>query len=265
MTPTPSSSLNALLDELRSGIQSVLGDRLIGLYLFGSLVFGGFDEDVSDIDLLAAVARDVDEAELDALRKFHDGFARDHARWHDRIEVAYLSIAALQTFKERTSRIAVISPGEPLHFRDAGRDWLMNWYLVRESDTALFGPPPHEVIAPVSRAEFIDAVRRYARALEQRMDHLHGRKTQSYAILTMCRALYAHHTGEHASKEAAASWAQQVLPEWAALIRDALVWRRSPSAAEGEQPPTVAQTTRFVMFVVDLCSCPPSVLRRREL
>ncbi len=43
MTPTPFSSLNALLDELRSGIQGVLGDRLIGLYLFGSLVFGGFD------------------------------------------------------------------------------------------------------------------------------------------------------------------------------------------------------------------------------
>ncbi|MDQ3044198.1 MAG: DUF4111 domain-containing protein [Chloroflexota bacterium] len=258
MKPTPYPHVNDVLDELLSRIRAVLGERLIGLYVFGSLVAGGFDDDVSDIDLLAAVTRDIDDEALEALRTLHDGVVRDYPRWQDRIEVAYVSLVALQTFKARRSRIAIISPGEPLHFKDAGRDWLMNWYLVRESDTTLYGPPPREVIAPVSKAEFIAAVRAHARAWAQWMGQPPGRGSRSYAILTMCRALYAHRVGEHTSKEQAASWAQGELPEWADLIRDALLWRGTPNAPEGARDATVADTMRFVRLLADLCSPAPS-------
>ncbi len=41
--PTPYADINELLDQLLSRIQAILSERLIGLYLFGSLVTGDFD------------------------------------------------------------------------------------------------------------------------------------------------------------------------------------------------------------------------------
>lgn len=224
----------------------MLGERLVGVSLYGSLTAGGFDDALSDIDLLAATTGDVDDGELDALRGMHERFVRDHPRWDDRIEVAYLSLSALRTFKERTSRLAIISPGEPLHFKEAGRDWLMNWYLVREDGVTLLGPPPGELIPPVTKAEFVDAVRDHARAWGGGINRMRGRGPLSYAVLTMCRTLSTHETGEHASKEEAAAWARRELPAWADLIRDALRWRAARNGHDGVAVPEVARFAHAV-------------------
>lgn len=246
MQSTPYPQMNDLLDDLLAGMRGVLGERLIGVYLYGSLVAGGFDDALSDVDLLAVTAGDIDVGELDALRVMHDRFVRDRPRWDDRIEVAYLSVAALRTFKERTSRIGIISPGEPLHFKEAGRDWLMNWYLVRDGGRTLHGPPPEELIPSVSKAEFVESVRDHARGWGDGIDRMRGRGPLSYVILTLCRTLYTHETGEHVSKEGAAAWARRDLPEWADLIGEALLWRVTRHGHDGMAVPDAARFARAV-------------------
>jgi predicted nucleotidyltransferase len=52
--PTPYADVNQLLEQLLSSLQTILGKKLVGLYLYGSLVTGDFDHECSDIDLLAA-------------------------------------------------------------------------------------------------------------------------------------------------------------------------------------------------------------------
>src|SRR5689334_2118954 len=90
MQPTPYSDINELLDMLLSQIQAVLQQKLVGVYLYGSLVWGDFDADISDIDLLVATASDIDAQEFAALQRMHHNFVAMHRRWHDRIEIAYL-------------------------------------------------------------------------------------------------------------------------------------------------------------------------------
>ena len=63
--PTPYADINALLDRLFEGMRAVLGEKLIGLYLFGSLAVGDFDYGSSDIDFVDFVAATF--TELDAL------------------------------------------------------------------------------------------------------------------------------------------------------------------------------------------------------
>jgi predicted nucleotidyltransferase len=91
MQATSYSDINSVLDDLLSRIQSILGKKLIGFYLYGSLVSGDFDTGSSDIDLLAATSSDIDEEDFDTLQKMHGDFANEHEEWDDRIEVAYLS------------------------------------------------------------------------------------------------------------------------------------------------------------------------------
>src|SRR5260221_6440812 len=142
MHPTNYPHVNTLLESILFQMQTILGEKLVGLYLYGSLVTGDFDDASSDIDLLAVTSTDIDEAEFSALKSMHGGIVTNHPEWDNRLEIAYLSLDALKTFKTRTSKIAIISPGEPFHIKEAGIDWLMNWYMLREICVTLFGPSP---------------------------------------------------------------------------------------------------------------------------
>jgi len=252
MQPTPFADVDRLLDDLLLQMRRALGNDLVGLYLYGSLVTGDFDPEISDVDLLAATSNDVDDVEtVGRLREMHDALVRAHPAWEGRIEVAYLSTAALKTFQTRRSSIAVISPGEPFHVKDAGRDWLMNWYVVRERGMTLFGPSPKMIIARVTKQEFLRAVRERVQVWEEGTEQA-TRPAQAYAILTLCRALYTLRTGEQASKKQAALWAQNELPEWANFIGNALSWRESWRDDQVNHVATYPETARFVHYCKNL-------------
>jgi predicted nucleotidyltransferase len=254
MHPTPYPDVNRLLDDLLSGIRAILGDKLVGLYLYGSLVWGDFDHDTSDIDLLAALTSDLNEQEAAALKAMHDDIARTYMAWDDRIEVQYLSLHGLKTFRTRSTPMAVISPGEPFHIIKADKEWLLNWYFVQDYGITLFGPSPRTFIDPISKDEFIRAVVHHAHQWPKWIPKTrHSRPYQSYAILTMCRSLYTYKHGQQVSKKQAAHWAQEELPQWATLIQSALEWRlaaRLPDRVDHEA--TYPEARRFVHYISDL-------------
>lgn len=231
MTLDIPSNARVLLDRLTRDINGALGEKLAGLYLYGSLVTGGYDDGVSDVDLLALTTEDLDGRMLKRLRAMHAQIDDDAPRWRNRIEVAYLSIPGMREFKARSNAMIIISPGEPIHRIRAGQDWLVNWYLVRTGGVALTGPSPDGFIPPISHEEFIEGVAAYAREVAARSDKIRDRKSQSYAILTMCRAVHTLDTGKHHSKHVSARWAQDRFPQWSELIALALERRREPDDA----------------------------------
>jgi hypothetical protein len=252
---TPYDDVNQILGELLDGVSAVLGDALVGLYLYGSLTYDGYTENVSDIDLLAALTRDLRDSELAALAAMHAALVDRRPGWADRIEVIYLSTDALRTYKVKRSPIAVISPGEPLHFREeqAGDDWLMNWYLVLEHGQTIAGPPPEDFIEPASIDEFINAIRAHARDWGLWIDHLDTAKSRAYAVLTMCRTLYSDRHRSHVSKQTAADWVADQLPEFRQLITDALFLRTSEQeVAEPSGKVSPEETRRFVVTIREL-------------
>ena len=253
MTPTPYPDVNDVIEQLASAMRRALGNRLSGLYLYGSLVTGDFDHVSSDIDLVAVLPSDLTEAGFERLHGMHDDFARAHPRWDDRIEVAYITASALRTFRVQPSIIAVISPGEPFHWKEAGRDWLMNWYVVREYGKTLTGPPPQTFIAPISQEEYVSAVYQHAMEWREWVAQTYLRKSQAYAILTMCRALYTLTTGAYCSKKQAAAWAERTWPEWSGVIEQALAWREAWQDENVDHAATIPQTRRFVHFAAAEC------------
>lgn len=251
MQETQHADIYRLLESLLSRMRNILQEKLVGLYLYGSLTTGDFDPESSDIDLLAVTSSDVSDAEFDALHDMHLGFAQDNPVWDDRIDVQYLSVAALRTFRTQRSPIAIISTGEPFHMMEAGKEWLLNWYVVREEGVALFGPPAEALIGPITWEEYAGCVRDYAVEVADRMKDVGDRKGQAYAILTMCRALCAQRTGEKVSKRQAALWAQEELPQWSGLIQSALAWRDACGEQQVDHAATCAETIRFVNFFRD--------------
>jgi hypothetical protein len=78
------------------------------------------------------------------------------------------------------------------------------------------------------------------------------RTAQSYAILTLSRALYTLSTEEQASKLQAVAWIAEEYPQWASLVENALVWRQHPDEQNVDHAATFPETRRFVDFVLGL-------------
>ncbi|WP_246580699.1 aminoglycoside adenylyltransferase domain-containing protein [Deinococcus aestuarii] len=257
MLSPPNAEVGALLDRLGADIRHALGDRLVGLYLYGSLVAGDFDPERSDVDLLAVLSSEVGEEDVEELNRMHARLVEDFPAWNDRIEVDYLPLAALRTFRTEPGVMIRISPGEPLHLLNAGPHYLVNWYLARQSGVTLFGPPPGEVIPEITRAEFVAGIRGHVGAWPGWVTEMHHPGGQAYAVLTLCRALYTTTHGEQLSKRRAGLWAQERLPEWSSLIGWALDWWYGGGLQTPDQD-HFAQTARFVEDVAGRIAALPS-------
>jgi hypothetical protein len=244
---TSEAAVDALLVSIRQAIATITGSSLVGLYLFGSLATGDFDAAVSDIDLLAVLADPPSQRLAARLGRMHADLAQANPAWNDRIEVVYISTHGLARCRTDTTTIAVISSGEPFHVVKAGPDWILNWYPAREDAVRLLGPPIDSLIPPIPSADYIDQVRRSLIGFTNRIGDDAPPGSQAYAILTMCRGLYAIRFGQRLSKPAAASWAQHEFPQWADLIRRALGWRQRQWDPDGQDgTATVAETRTFV-------------------
>jgi hypothetical protein len=219
--------------ELRALLVDALGDRLGGLYLFGSLAAGGFLAGRSDVDLLAVVESELED--LDTLRDLHAAFVEAHPEWREHVEVGYVPRNVLATFAgEPVGTMAAISPGEPLHAREPGWGWVLNWRSVCRQGEIVVGPPPLEVGPEVDAEQF-------RRAIEAQLGEWRDvmreewvgyfPAARGYAVVTHCRALHTLATGEQASKEDAVEWVAGRYPEWADYVRAQLADHRADSGA----------------------------------
>lgn len=187
------------------------------------------------------------------MQVLHHELITDHAVWDDRIEVAYLSVIALKTYRRYRSKIGIISPGEPFHVKEAGNDWLMNWYFVRELGVTMYGPSPKTLIDPITKEELLRAVREHAEDWREYIKHVQSRGSQAYAILTLCRALCTLKKGALVSKKQAALWAEKEFTEWSSLITNAVLWCIAPRGEQADHEATLPETHRFVDFAIREC------------
>ncbi|MFX1412149.1 MAG: nucleotidyltransferase domain-containing protein, partial [Promethearchaeota archaeon] len=79
--PTPYPDVNAVLHMLLSGVQTVLGDQFVGMYVFGSLASGDFEPQRSDIDFLVVTTDELPEEMLPALEAMHARITASGLKW----------------------------------------------------------------------------------------------------------------------------------------------------------------------------------------
>ena len=233
---------------LAGGISAALEPqpRLLGLYLYGSLATADFVPGVSDIDLLAVTDGPITPRVIDRLHTMHAGIETRFPHWHDRIEVIYVPRHALATFRTQFSEIGVISPGEPLHILSAGVDWLMNWHQVRHPGKVVTGPSAEVYVPDTTVEEYVTAVRDHAAAFAEWMPEMRSARQQSYAVLTLCRALFTARHGHGTSKADAAAWLAAAQPHHASLLAQALRWREAVPDDPAESDRAYPETLRFV-------------------
>jgi hypothetical protein len=250
--PLDPASMARLLADFRA----TLGDDLVGVYLYGSAVTGGFDAEISDLDLVVVTAASADSIALEVLDGIHERFCADHPDWRERLDIAYVGRGTLASFRTG-GPVASISHDEPLQLYEDADDWLQTWYLVRFADAALVGSPVAEVIPPISTDEFVMAVARDAARIVERISTDQRPGVVAYTLLTLCRVLRALEDGTIVSKQAAAEWLAARRPSLAPILNEAIVVRQSG----GHRPFDAATSDRAVALIARI----GEEIREREL
>jgi Domain of unknown function (DUF4111) len=201
----------AAIRALQGGIPRVLGDTLVGLYLTGSLSYGGFDPASSDIDFLALCRQRPRADEIAALSAMHRDIAHQTPDWAERIEGSYIWESLLSSLEPPSEPRPYINGGalwapEPRY----GQEWTMNLFVLHERGVALFGLPAAEVFPPVSMQSLRQAS---LRSLHDEWEPLLVNDAplddphyQAYLTLTRCRILHTQQVDGVASKRDAAHW-----------------------------------------------------------
>ena len=147
---TPYPEIDLLLGLLRREIQTILGTHLVGLYLHGSLAYGDFDPQTSDIDFLAVTRDAATEADFAALQEMHARLRSGPLDWAQKLEGAYLPKAALRRHDPAGAPIPWLGADGHFAMERLGSDWIIQRWILREKSLSVFGPPLKELIDPVS-------------------------------------------------------------------------------------------------------------------
>ncbi len=227
--PTLYPGVNVVLHTLLSGVRTILGDHVIGLYLYGSLASGDFDPQRSDIDFLVVTAAALPAEMIAELEAMHARLAASGPKWAAKLEGSYLPQSALRRYDPSAAPYPQINEGR-FYLALHGSDWIIQRHILREHGVVVAGPAIAPLIDPVHPDDLRRAVsgilREWWAPMLSNPAWLRDGEYQAYAVLTMCRALYTLEHGSIVSKPVAACWAQKALHErWTALIEQALTWQ----------------------------------------
>ena len=230
-SPTKYPEINKILDLLLSSANRVLGNQLVGMYLYGSLASGDFDLETSDIDFLVVTTSSLSDKTIADLETMHHQIWKSGLKWAARLEGSYIPKRDIRRHNPRSAPCPTVNEGK-FYLDKRGSDWIIQRHVIREQGIILAGPEPKTLIDPVSPQEIhrsvLGVLNEWWFPMLEDPSWLkkHGAEYHAFAILTMCRALYALHHGTIVSKPAAARWAQNELGErWSRIIERSLAVR----------------------------------------
>ncbi|MEU6393130.1 aminoglycoside adenylyltransferase domain-containing protein [Streptomyces sp. NPDC046939] len=226
-------SVRRLLPDLLTAVAPVVGERVVGVWLYGSAVTGAFERGVSDVDVLVGVQGSELGFGVGELRGVESRVLRAHPAFRDRLDLTFAPTAALAG--GLLDPLLILSPGEPPHHARVLPRWALTRTLVRETGLTLAGRPAREALAAADPGELRTALIDTVAGLRDWAPQVRHRGGHAYVILTACRALRALTTGELADKAQAAQWTAERWPRFRPLLEAALAWRRT-QAVRDETP-----------------------------
>jgi len=248
---TPYTDINDILVLLLENLEEIYRDQLIGLYLVGSLAYGDFHTNSSDIDFLAILDYSSSKEQLAQVKYMHQRIGERYPTWAKRIEGSYITQDMLSSIEPPKTSRPYINEGTLLtagaHY---GNEWLLKLQVFYECGVALREPNPKELMGPIDMKQVRAASRKdlyeeWAPKL-QNFSSLADSHLQAYTILTLSRILYSAQNDQVASKRVASSWVKETYGKpWIGLIEQAENWHY------GQAMNRLAETLNFLRFTLE--------------
>src|SRR6266498_4222489 len=121
---TSDPDVNKVIDLLLTNVPRTLQDQFVGMYIYGSIASGDFDEH-SDIDILVVTETELSSAEFDSLKAMHEKLQERESPWAFQVEIVYVPRSAIRRFDPQNNQHPHLDRGraEKLHIVQHNSDW----------------------------------------------------------------------------------------------------------------------------------------------
>lgn len=216
-----------LINDFVAAVKEIIGEKLTGVYLHGSLAMGCFNPLKSDIDLIIIIEEKIsDEQKLAFMERV---VALNKQAPTKGLEMSIVLRKYCRPFVYPTPFELHFSPTHLQWFYDAPQNYVQNmkgddkdlaahFTIIRQYGVTLYGEKIDNVFAEVPRKDYIDSIWEDVR--EAREEIL---EQPVYITLNLCRMLAFCRDGLCLSKQEGARWAiEHLSAEYTPIILDAL-------------------------------------------
>lgn len=241
--------IESIVNDVSDKIKQMFGDNMIGIYLFGSLVLGDFDENFSDIDLMIVLKRDINKDEFEKIKDLQKYISEEYSRFGtDGIEMIFVSTETIKSYLVKETFLTAVAPGNPLETIVCKPEFLIYFYIVRNYGETILGTPKKEVFPEISKTDFVNmsnsvALENIPYWKESCKKTLHE---QFYSVITLCRALYIKENKTYPSKLEAKNWAKNKYPNFKDIIEYA--WNQRGKWKETDKPTDEHKYQEIIKF-----------------
>lgn len=241
--------IESIVNDVSDKIKQMFGDNMIGIYLFGSLVLGDFDENFSDIDLMIVLKRDINKDEFEKIKDLQKYISEEYSRFGtDGIEMIFVSTETIKSYLVKETFLTAVAPGNPLETIVCKPEFLIYFYIVRNYGETILGTPKKEVFPEISKTDFVNmsnsvALENIPYWKESCKKTLHE---QFYSVITLCRALYIKENKTCPSKLEAKNWAKNKYPNFKDIIEYA--WNQRGKWKETDKPTDEHKYQEIIKF-----------------
>jgi len=199
------SDLKRLSESFLAGLKGILENKLIGVYLYGAVVFPE-TKFTGDVDFHVILSSPLTEAEKEQIDALHQELVRNYPPLGEEMDGYYLL--------EEDAR-GKEPPRSQMWSRAVDNSWALHRQHIRAGRCiVLHGPDPHSIYPPAGWTE-LEA------ALDGELDYVakNLQRYHAYCVLNLCRLMYSFSSRDVVtSKTASAEWARAMFPQWAAII-----------------------------------------------
>lgn len=222
-------SIQPLIDAYLRGLEP-LYSHFYGIYIYGSIALGAFEELESDIDIIALTQGEWLPHELEQLKALHMQLVKEYPLGK-RLEVHYAPSRYLGVARSDEHRGAV-DPYPVMHdgmFEPASRGGLnvVTWWTIKHHGLRLLGPEPCELPLEVTWDAILADMRfnlnvYFAGKVRRRPYVYLADVAVEFAVTNLCRIFTTIEEGEIISKTVSLERWRGRLPErWRPLLDEA--------------------------------------------
>lgn len=193
---------------------ALLGDTLIGIYLYGAITFPDSQDQIQDLDFHVIVRNGFSERERRQVDRLCHELACDFAMDRGDLDGYFITLGDTRQTAPPPTQMW------PLWRTPADASWALHCAHIRAGQCIILrGPDPLEIYPEPSWPDLQAAL-----LVEINFVNGHLADAPAYCVLNACRLLYSFETRNVViSKRGAASWAMGALAEsWHQVIRAGL-------------------------------------------
>lgn len=223
MDATIPASIQPLLADYLHALEP-LQAHFYGIYIYGSIALGAFEEMESDVDIVALTQGEWTERKLIQLTGIHSQLRRQN-QFGDRLASLYIPLTDIGKNNAEVAPYPYAAEGK---FHTAGHFDLnpVTWWIIKNKGIRLLGPGCDALPLDVTWDDVLSTMRfnlevYFARKIKYPYIYLYDAGVE-FAVTNMCRIFTTIEDGEIISKSASlVRWRERLPARWRPLLEEA--------------------------------------------